>query len=118
MKTQAYLWLCLLLIFSMRQKSVKSIEFQRLNQFDPIKTIKNYCVGKYLDFCSPDHLKISLQLIHKKQETIKQMYIRKEHEEKLRTWRQEKQRRLKLKQELFRLKMTHIFRKHFLDRHF
>ena len=77
--------------------------------------LKQYCAGKYLDFCSPEYMRLTLKLLFEKKGTKKftlENIILTQKADK------EKQRRLKLKNQYDKNKMTQIYRQHFLDRHF
>lgn len=75
-----------------------------------IQDLKEFCLGKTLDFCSKMHMEFAMAFL---QNQLDQIMLNVEKEEKKARKEENNQRRNRMKGQLMLLKL----RQHFLDRH-
>jgi hypothetical protein len=77
-----------------------------------LEDLKAFCSNKNsIDFCSPDHLSMAMDFLHRQRVIIRENMEKKEREER-------KAQRIRKKNRINGEKMIWALREHFLDRHF
>ena len=98
--------LAFLTLINAKEYLVNSI----VNLHKTYSDLQSFCGGKYRDFCSEEHMNLSVKFLQDQLEQIKKNVEKLEKEERK---AESKRRRNRLREE----KMVQMLRQHFLDRH-